>query len=261
MKAGGVPLIAFGLGVLAGCSTGTGHMVAQTEERAVQAAAAITSELPIPSRSECVRQRLYQRKADPSRLTIAVNDFRTRTVGDRGGSGVHGHEPQPMLDLAIQDAIGYLGFNVPYDAGAAVKAAADTSVAPKSFPHGTILLDGAIVAFSPLTKSVTGRDDADLIVPEWAREKLVARGSVTAIAVLYAPTGDKLSLWASASSTAIFFQVKNTQKLNMALKTGVAGGTATETIEVTAVQDVSMMVARDAAVKVIDKALGLNCQT
>lgn len=235
--------------LLTGCGT-TGYMEARQEEQVVrELAVSLPSELPPPPQANCIKKKINERQAGASNLTIAVSQMSNKTVSPQVGSGPGGTTPQDTFTLPVQDAVAELGFRV----------ALDLEGLTKNPTQGTYILDGGLTSFTPLTKAVTWRGDIDILIPEWAREKLVARGSVTAVAVLYAPIKGKYYTWKTATSTAVFFQTKDTQKLNLAFKTGVSGGTAIETVEINAVQDVSSMVMREVAVKVIGRALGIDC--
>ena len=236
-------LVALSSAALQGCATS--YQVAQRESQAVREAVALTSGVPVTLRASCINRALVRQGLNPSGLRILPDAGRNITVAP----GLIGPDmPQVEFDLETKRFLIETGFTVHLG-----KAQID----PEKVRY---ILSVNLTAYTPLSQSVSGVDDLDLLVIGATRDMLVAQGSVRATAVLYLWDGSDFVGWTSSQAAARFYMVKDRKNFNVALTTGRAtAGTGRERIDVSSVQDAAISVVHDAAASAVARALSVNC--
>jgi len=235
-------LVSLSFTALQGCATS--YQSVKREAQAVREAIALTSEIPVTKRATCIRIRLVGQGMDPSRLRV-LSDSKNVTISE---VLIAPEMPQINFELETQRVLSETGVTVHLGS---------VKINPEVVRHK---LSVNITSYTPLSESISGVDDLDLMVLGVNRDMLVAKGTVRATAVFSSWDGVDYTVWTTSQSMARFYQIKGRQSLNLALTTGRATvGTGRERIEVSSVQDAAISVAHDAVVSVVAKALAVNC--
>ncbi len=223
------------------------YVTADREAQNIRLAHAITSDIPITSRATCLKRSLRAKGLDPAGLSILPDKGENITSAD---VLMTADMPQREFDLEMKRVLNEAGFTVHLG-----KMALD----PRAVRY---VLSVNVTAFTPLSSSVTGTEDLDLLLVGVNRERLAAQGAVRATAILYSWNDQKRDyvVWATSQSLARFYLLKDRLSGNGALKTGRATvGGGSERIEVSSVQDASILAIHDVSISAMTKALYIDC--
>lgn len=228
---------------LYGCATA--YEEARREIPVARVHTRVPSDIAMTPRAQCIQRELVARGADPSRLRVAIDKSESVVSAQQN---ITSDGPQLEFSLESKRVVHESGFNVVLNSGA---------VDPKQVPY---VVSVNVTAYTPLTRSTSGVDEADLLFLTIDRNLLLAIGAVRATALIYAWDGTHYTVWSTAQSKANFYQVKDRRNLNAALRTGRAtGGQGREEIEVSSVQDAGIAVVHHAIISAFSNALALNC--